>query len=183
MKKSDINQPPCYFDRYMSRVDDIEISDALRRSQTELENLDLEKPGRLGDVAYAEGKWTVKDIFQHLIDAEHVLSYRALRIGRNDETILPGFDQDLFAANVSTKGRSIEKIVNQLKLIRKTTESLFETFDQAAMLRSTAISGNQMSVLAYGFAIVEHQGHHLEIIDKRYLPFVTGQPTGEDAHR
>jgi hypothetical protein len=182
MKKSDINQPPCYFDRYMRRVDDIEIGDALRGSQTELENLDLEGLRQLGDVAYSEGKWTVKDIFQHLIDAEHVLSYRALRIGRNDETVLPGFDQDLFAANVSTKGGSIEKIVNQLKMIRKTTESLFETFDKAAMLRSSAISGNQMSVLAYGFAIVGHQRHHFEIIDTRYLPLIT-ELNGRDAPR
>ncbi|HXD29517.1 MAG TPA: DinB family protein [Pyrinomonadaceae bacterium] len=172
MWKSDIDQPPCYFDRYIDRVDDVEILDALNQSVTELENLPLEKLKQLEDVTYADHKWTIKEIFQHLIDAEHVLSYRALRIGRNDKTELPGFDQDLFAANVSTKGRSLERIVNELKLLRRVTGGLFESFDDEAELRSLVINGNQMSALAYGFAIVGHQKHHLRIIEEKYLPLL-----------
>ena len=173
MKKSDINQPPCYFDKYINCVDDIEIFEAFNQSQIELENLDFEKLYQIGDAVYTEGKWTVKDIFQHLIDAEHILSYRSLRIGRNDKTELPGFDEALLAANVSTMSRSLESIVDELKLIRKTTARLFESFDDDAMQRSTVINGNRMLALAYGFAILGHQKYHLKIVEEKYLPLIT----------
>jgi hypothetical protein len=169
MKKSDIKQPPCYFDKYIALVDDVELSEAFRESQVELEHLDIETLNQVGDATYAEGKWTIKDIFQHLIDAERVLSYRCLRIGRNDTTELPGFDQDLFAANVSTKNKTLSKLVSELELVHGSTQFLFESFDEQALQRSLVINGNQMSALAYGFAIVGHQKYHLNIVVEKYL--------------
>ena len=176
MKKSDINQPPCYFDKYINLIDDIEISVAFKRSIVELESLDLAKFKQIGDAVYAEGKWTVKDILQHLIDSERVLGYRSLCIGRNDPTELPSFDEEVFAANVSTKNRTLEEIIAELKIVRASTELLFESFDDTAMLRFLTIYGNQMSALAYGFAILSHQKYHLKIIEERYFPLVETRP-------
>lgn len=170
MKKSDIQQPPCYFDKYLDCVGDVELSEAFHQSQIDLEELDLERLIELGDAAYAEGKWGVKDIFQHLIDAERILSYRSLRIGRNDQTEIPGFDQDLFAANVSTKHQTVNRLVEELEIVREATQRLFESFDDEALQRSTVINGNQMSALAYGFAILGHQKYHLKLIEEKYLP-------------
>jgi DinB superfamily len=169
-KRSDIDQPPCYFDKYIDLVEDIEISVAFKQSIKELDNLDLANFKQIGDKVYAEGKWTVKDILQHLIDAERVLAYRSLCIGRNDPTELPSFDEEIFAANVSTKNRTLEEIIAELKIVRASTELLFESFDDTAMHRSMTIYDNQMSVLAYGFAIIAHQIHHLNIIEEGYFP-------------
>jgi hypothetical protein len=176
MKKSDINQPPCYFDRYISLVDDLELLEAFRQSQVELETLEIELLNQVGDATYAVGKWTIKDIFQHLIDAERVLAYRSLRIGRNDQTELPGFDQDLFAANVNTTGQTLNRLIAELELLRESTQLLFESFDDAALHRSLTINGNQMSALAYGFAILGHQKYHLQIIREKYLPLTNSRP-------
>lgn len=170
MKKSDIKQPACYFDKYIDLVEDLEISEAFERSRTELDNLELKSLTKIGDFVYAPGKWTINDIFQHLIDSEQVLSYRALRIGRHDQTKLPGFDEALFAANVCTKDRTLERIVEGLKIVRCATAFLFESFDDQALQRFAVVSENQMSVLAYGFAILGHQKHHLQIIKEKYLP-------------
>lgn len=170
MKKSDINQPPCYFDKYIDLVDDIELSAAFTQSIEQIEGLDLVKLKQIGDKVYDEGKWTIKDILQHLIDAERVLSYRSLCIGRNDPTELPSFDEEIFAANVSTKNRTLEEIIEEMKIVRTSTKLLFESFDDAAMHRSMTIYGNQMCVLAYGFAIIAHQIHHFGIIEERYFP-------------
>ncbi len=169
MKKSDINKPPCYFDKYINLVEDIELAAAFKQSIDELDRLDLAKFKQIGDKVYAEGKWTVKDILQHLIDSERVLSYRSLCIGRNDPTELPSFDEEIFAANVSTKNKTFEEMIAKMKIVRASTELLFESFDNAAMHRSMTIYGNQMCVLAYGFAIIAHQIHHLNIIKERYL--------------
>lgn len=170
MKKSDINQPPCYFDKYIALVDDIELSAAFTQSIEQLDSLDLVKLKQIGDKVYAEGKWTIKDILQHLIDSERVLSYRSLCIGRNDPTELPSFDEEIFAANVSTKDKTLEGIIEEMKIVRTSTKLLFESFDDAAMHRSMTIYGNQMCVLAYGFAIIAHQIHHLNIIKEKYFP-------------
>ncbi len=170
MKKSDINQPPCYFDKYINLVDDIELSAAFEQSIAELDRLDLSKFKEIGDKVYAEGKWTIKDIFQHLIDSERVLAYRSLCIGRGDPTELPSFDQEIFAANIRTKDRTLEGIIAELKIVRQSTALLFESFDDAAMHRFLTIYGNRMSALAYGFAIVAHQIYHLNIIEERYFP-------------
>ncbi|HEY6806936.1 MAG TPA: DinB family protein [Pyrinomonadaceae bacterium] len=170
MKKSDINQPPCYFDKYLDFVEDVELSEAFVQSKAELETLNFNELEQIGDTVYAPGKWTIKDIFQHLIDGERVLAYRVLRIGRNDQTELPSFDQDLFAANVNTKNRTLRQLVSELGLVREATRLLFESFDDEASLRALTINGNHMSALAYGFAIVGHQRYHLQVIHERYLP-------------
>ena len=172
MKKSDINQPPCYFDKYISCVGDLELFEAFEQSRAELEALDVARLEQVGDAVYAEGKWTVRDIFQHLIDAEHILSYRALRIGRNDKSLYTGFDQNLLAANVSTKDRRLESLVGELKVLRQSTQYMFGTFSDEAMQRFTVVDDKQMSALAFGFAILGHQTYHLMIIEKRYLPLV-----------
>lgn len=143
-----------------------------KTQKAEIVQLDRARLEQVGDAVYADGKWTIRDIFQHLIDAEHVLSYRSLRIGRNDPTPLPGFDQDLFAENVSTRGRRLETLVDELKQLRIATSLLFRSFDREALQRSANVNGNQMSVLAYGFAILGHQKYHLRIIQERYLPLI-----------
>jgi DinB superfamily len=172
MKKSEIHQPPCYFDRYIHLSDDIELTEAFAISVAELENLDLEQFSKVGNQVYAEGKWTINDIFQHLIDTEHILAYRALRIGRNDKTQLSGFDEALLAANVNTQNKSLERFVTELKVVRSATKYLFDSFDDEALQRNSVTYQSQMSTLALGFTIVGHQKYHLKIIAEKYLPLI-----------
>jgi hypothetical protein len=175
MKKSDINQPPCYFDRYIEYVEDIEIVEAFKQSMGEIENLNINELAEIADAVYAEGKWTIKSIVQHLIDVEHILAYRSLRIARNDRTPLPGFDEALWARNAPVERRDLAGLLDELKVARHATALLFQSLDDDALHRSLIISDNQMSVLALGFAIVGHQKHHLKIIRDRYLPLIETQ--------
>jgi DinB superfamily len=169
MKKSAINQAPCYFDTYINLVDDIELIDALKQSISELENLDFDALEKLADYAYAEGKWTVKDIIQHMIDTERVMNYRALSYARNDVKQLPGFDENNYAKNVNTKKRSLKSLIAELKLVHKSSIALFKSFDKKALQRKGIMFNSEMSVLAVGFVIAGHQKHHLNVIKERYL--------------
>jgi DinB superfamily len=169
MKKSDINQAPCFFDRYIGLVDDIEINGALKQSISELDNLDFDALEKLADYAYAEGKWTVKDIFQHIIDTERVMNYRALSYARNDVKQLPGFDENIYAAHVSTKKRSLRSLILELKLVHKSSIALFKSFDKKALKRKGIMFNAEMSVLSVGFVIAGHQKHHLNVIKERYM--------------
>lgn len=121
------------------------------------------------DYRYAEGKWTIKDIIQHVIDAERVFAYRALRFARNDSTELPGYDENLFAAMVNANNRHLKDLLTELSAVRHATLLLFKSFTTEELLRKGIASGYTLSVRALGFCIIGHQNHHMKIFRERYL--------------
>jgi hypothetical protein len=172
MKKSDLTWAPGYFDTYISKVPDIDLCDAFNQSLTELHQLDLAVLRALGDQVYAPGKWTVRDIIQHLSDCERVFSYRSLRFARHDSTPLPGFDENLFAETAGANSRPLEQVLEELKLVRASTAALFDTFDENALRLEGTMAGHTLPVLAIGFTLIGHQTHHLNIVRERYLPLL-----------
>lgn len=121
------------------------------------------------DYSYAEGKWTIKDIIQHLIDTERIFSYRALRFARNDGTELPGYDENLYAATANGNERKLQEMLTELALVRQSTIMLFKSFTQQDLLKRGVASGFTVSVRALGFIIIGHQNHHMKIFKERYL--------------
>ncbi len=172
MKKSALPHPPTYFDTYIDQVPDVELSEAFQQSVAALDTLDLAKLHALGDRVYAPGKWTVRDIFQHIADCERVFAYRALRFARNDKTALPGFDENLFAQYANANHRSLEDILAEVRSVRESTRLLFNSFDEDALRRTGLMFKSELPVLAVGFVAVGHQNHHLRIMEERYFPLV-----------
>lgn len=173
MKKSDLSWAPGYFDTYINKVADVELTEALAQSLADLHNLDVAKLRSLGDQVYAPGKWTVRDIIQHLSDCERVFSYRALRFGRNDSRALPSFDENLFAETAGANSRPLEQVLEELKLVRASTIALFDTFSEEALRRLGVMANMELPVLALGFTLVGHQIHHFGILKERYFPLLT----------
>ncbi|MDX1913656.1 MAG: DinB family protein [Saprospiraceae bacterium] len=170
MKKTAIPHPPCYFDRYMDQVADIDLNDALRQSLEAIDALDRTMLQALGDQVYAPGKWTTREVFQHITDCERVFAYRALRFARNDQTALPGFDENLFAEYAGANRRPLETVLAELRSVRESTLHLFESFDEAALRRTGVMFNTELPVLAVGFTLVGHQVHHFRILEERYYP-------------
>ena len=146
-----------------SLVEELEIS--LHRLIKFVQNIPLDK----FDYRYAEGKWTIKDIIQHLIDAERIFAYRALRFARNDKTELPGFEENDYVDEANATNRSIQDLLTELAVVRHATLSLFKSFSNEDLLRIGTASHNPMSVRALGFTIIGHQNHHQRIFQERYL--------------
>ena len=119
--------------------------------------------------AYAEGKWTLAELLMHIIDAERVFQYRALRFARNDKTPMAGFDQNDYVPECNAKGRSKKDLLEEYAAVRESTILLFQSFDEEALKRVGNASGSDMSTRAMGFIICGHQAHHLNIIKERYL--------------
>lgn len=172
MKRSQIDQMPQFFDRYIKLADDIDIIEALEKYSTVEGLVDKDHLEKLGDKVYAEGKWTVKEVLQHIIDNERVQAYRALRIGRNDKTPLPGYDENLFAANASVSGRDVGELLEEFAIVRRSNIMLFENFNEEEQQRSGLCNNVPISVLALGFVLVGHQIHHANILKERYLPLI-----------
>jgi uncharacterized damage-inducible protein DinB len=118
---------------------------------------------------YEEGKWTIKEIIQHLIDTERVFTYRALCIARGDKTLFPGFDQDEYVLSSGANSRSVSSLLQEYKALRSASVNLFESFSQE-MLRCVGIASNSnLTPRAVAFIIIGHENHHCEIIKERYL--------------
>ncbi len=173
MTKSAIVGLPGFFNRYIDLAPDIDIIDALTQAASFTALLPLETAEALGDRIYAPGKWTVRDIIQHLIDTERIMAYRAMRFARSDQTALPGFDENLFGEMARANRRSLSDLYNEYALNRQSTLALFRSFD-GAMLLQTGICFNQtLSVLALGYVLVGHPIHHANILRERYLPLLS----------
>ena len=144
-------------------VEELEIS--VHRLIKFVQNIPMDK----FDYRYAEGKWTIKDILQHLIDTERIFAYRALRFARNDKTELPGFEENDYVDQANANQRSIQYLLSELAVVRQATVSLFKSFSNEELLRKGIASNNPMSVRALGFTIIGHQNHHQRVFEERYL--------------
>ena len=169
MKKSDIKILPNHFDEYINLVDDNELITAFHQSLKIGEIINLEHLKAKANFSYAPGKWTIKDLLQHLIDAERILSYRALRFARNDKTVLPGFDESKFAQNTIAHQRSIDDLLSEFICVRNSSIHLFKSFNDEMLIRKGQTFGGEIDVLSLGFSIIGHQLHHFSIIKSRYL--------------
>jgi hypothetical protein len=172
MNITDIDPMPVYFDRYIHLVKQPNLEDALIESKHTLEKLDLGHIHQIGKQVYAPGKWTINEIFQHLIDTERVMSYRALRFARADNTRLPGFDENEFSDAAMANYRTLESIIEELIAVRQSTYLMFKSFAPEFFARIGICFDKEISVLGIGFLIVGHQIHHLDIIQQRYFPLL-----------
>lgn len=172
MKRSEINPMPQFFDRYISQVEDIDIIEALDKYNNLETLLDKKELEKIGDKVYASGKWTIKELVQHMTDNERVQAYRALRIARNDKTPLPGYDENLFAANVQPSDRDLDELLEEFAIVRRSNIMLFENFNDEVQQRSGLCNNVIIQVLALGFVLVGHQLHHSKIIKERYYSLI-----------
>lgn len=160
---------PEYFDRYINLVADVELAQAFDDSIRQLDELDKKFLEKIGGEKTASGKWTAKDILQHVIDFERILSYRAMLFARREGSVPQSVDQDRLAANMNAETRAIDGLIAELKAVRASTKALFDSFDDEATLSTGTNWKYEVSVLALGFAVVGHQIHHLKIIEKNSL--------------
>ena len=174
MKKSQIEQMPQFFDRYINLAEDLDIVEALEKYSTIETLVDQRKLEELGDQIYAPGKWTVKDIVQHITDNERIQAYRAMRFSRNDKSTLPGYDENLLADNAHASARSLNELLAEFAAVRRSNILLYRSFTDDMQRRTGICFNTCISVLALGFVLVGHQIHHCNIIRERYCPLLEG---------
>jgi hypothetical protein len=126
-------------------------------------------PNEQADHSYAPGKWTIKQMLQHMIDTERVFSYRALRISRNDATPMAGFDENQYATNAPVEHRTIEDLKKELLLLRDASDLMIGSFNEIQLNSRGVASNASITLRAVCFIIYGHNLHHLRILKERYL--------------
>lgn len=159
---------PVYYSKYISLLPERNLLDLLQLQMEEMHQ--FLKNIREEDLqySYAEEKWTVAQVLQHLLDTERIFQYRALRIARKDRTPLPGFDQDAYVPASRATGRTLQGFIEEFPAVRKAGVALFQGFNKEMLEEKGTSSGGDLSAAAAGFIIAGHERHHLKLFKSNY---------------
>ena len=158
-----------YYAGYVAAVPDGDIIEVIRRGAEDLATTVATIPEDRGDHRYADGKWSIRELLGHVIDAERIFSYRLLRVARGDATPLPGFDQDPYVLTSGAQQRSVASLAAELAAVRASTIALLESLPDDAWTRGGTASGHPVSARALAYITAGHAEHHLQILRSRYL--------------
>ena len=158
-----------YYETYVSLTENEPIIHQLNEhSESTLELLEILNEEQLY-FAYADGKWTIRELFQHIIDTEIVFAYRAFSIARGESKPLPGFDQDEYAAIAAKYKLSKQELIDAFTHIRQFTVALFSYLKNADLKKIGTASGNPLSANAAGHIIIGHEIHHINVLKNKYI--------------
>jgi hypothetical protein len=158
-----------YYQRYIDMVPGEDIIENLRELQESTKNFFTAIPPEKENYAYSEGKWTVKEVFGHIIDTERIFAYRALRFARNDASALPGFDQDTYVLNGGFQERTMFSLIEEYNCMRASNIVLYQSFPNEVLTRKGNANGKFVSVRAIMYMTAGHEIHHLNVLRERYL--------------
>lgn len=163
---------PDYYWYYIGLIQQNDIVSAL--TETKKSQLDFIKSisSELENFAYAEGKWTIKEVLIHCIDTERIFSARALSFARGDKQVPNSYDENIYAANCNAAPRTLKDIIEEFEAVRQSNIYLFRSFDTKNLEKSGQTPSGQATVNSIGFTICGHTRHHLNIIKERYLQTV-----------
>lgn len=169
MPKPDLTTIPEYYHKYVRLVQENDAATALTENTGTAVLFFDGIPEEKWDHRYADGKWSIKELVQHMIDTERIFAYRALCMARGEKQSLPGFDENQYAASSHAERRQKEDLAEEFKTVRKASELLFRSFGDDQLAATGVANNNSVSVNGLGFIMVGHVLHHLNILEERYL--------------
>lgn len=166
--RPDASEYAPFYHGYVEAVPEGDIVELLRSGGQELVEAIGRIPEDRGGFRYGPEKWSIREVLGHLIDAERIFAYRALRVGRGDRTPLASFDENEFVKTAGSDARTMADLVRELGMLRETTVMLFESLPDEAWGRGGVASGKDVSLRALAYITAGHARHHLRILRERY---------------
>jgi hypothetical protein len=157
-----------YYGKYISLVGGHDVVAALEDQPRETLALLSTLSEEQGDYRYAPGKWSIKEMLGHVIDAERVFCYRALRFARNDRTPLASFEQDEYVRSGNFGDCRLSDLIEEFIAVRRATVWLFRHLSADAWMRMGIASDNPVSVRALAYIVAGHELHHRRILQEKY---------------
>lgn len=167
MKPPQIQEYPAWYKRYIDLVegDVLSVLEHQAKYFADFVSAHADK----ANYAYAPGKWTIKEMFGHIIDTERIMVFRLNSFARGEKASLPGFDEDQYVINAHFKDRSVESLCDEFVLLRKSNMHLLHSLNEEELAKSGTANGNHISVKALVYILAGHVMHHKNVIVERYL--------------
>ncbi len=167
------NEYPPYAKIYLEHLESNDILGILQERIVFIKQFYQNISEEQANFSYAAGKWSIKEVLQHIIDSERVFAYRALSFARGEKNPLPGFDQDLFVQNSFSKQRSLASIIVEFEAVRGASLSLYQNLNPETLLNEGNANGFSVTPRALAALMAGHEIHHTKIIAERYLPLLS----------
>lgn len=168
MNRPKADEYPLFYKGYIDTVND----DVLAELEQQAESFSVFLKGipeLKASHAYAEGKWTIKELVGHVIDTERIMAYRLLRISRNDTTPLAGFEENYFVANARFADRTLSSFADEFASVRNSNLFLIKSLNDEELSRIGVANEKPISARALLFILAGHVNHHHRILQERYL--------------
>jgi uncharacterized damage-inducible protein DinB len=161
-----------FYETYVSLIPGKDILATLEAQHVQMMQLFAGRSERDGNFRYAAGKWTVKEVLGHVIDAERIFTYRALRFARADQKPLQSFEQDDYVRVAGSRERTLGDLTEEFALVRGASIALFRSLREEAWERRGVASNNEVTVRALAYITAGHELHHRRILEERYFPAI-----------
>jgi hypothetical protein len=156
------------FERYVSRVPETDVLRALASQPAEFAAMLAAVPVEREEYRYAPGKWTIRGVVGHVVDAERVFGYRALCVARGDKTSLPGFEENDYAANSGSDRRTLASLAAEFTSLRESHVLMLQNVDDAAWVRVGKANALPVTPRAIAYILVGHVRHHAAVLKEKY---------------
>ncbi|MDH5366581.1 MAG: DinB family protein [Cyclobacteriaceae bacterium] len=167
--KPDFNTIPEYYHGYVNLITEENVIEALKNSKKNFLKRLKSIPDQNGDFRYDKGKWSIKELINHVIDTERVFAYRALSFARNDDTELPGFEVNDWTSASQADRRNLNELIEEYENVSNSTINFFKSLTVDMLLNTGKANGSTVSVLNLGYIIAGHETHHGNILNERYM--------------
>lgn len=172
MKRADLERDEIgeFYWRYLDLIpESAGLIDTLEQNTAEISQFLQSIPQEKWKYAYEDGKWTILEMIQHIVDTERIFQYRALSLARGEKNSIAGFDHDVYASNSQANDRKPEDLIEEFKAARKSAILMFKSFKDEALSSRGIVNGNNATPRAIAFIMAGHAQHHKNIINERYL--------------
>ncbi len=169
MSLPDSGTYPAYFDNYIKLVDADSIKGAIEKYANPITDFFTKIDEEKANYRYAENKWSIKEVLQHLIDAERIFAFRALSLARGEKASLPGFDENEYATASEADKRSWKSLLDEFIACRKSTDLMLLSFTEDQLKNSGITNNKPNTVVAIAYVIIGHNLHHMKVVEERYL--------------
>ncbi len=159
---------PPFYAGYVAGVPDVDIVTVMRDEGRALASALGAIPEARGGYRYADGKWSIRTLIGHMIDAERIFTYRLLRVARGDATPLPGFAENDYAETAASDARTIASLAAEMETVRESSVQLLDSLPEDAWMRRGTVNGNAVTVRALAYITAGHAKHHLAVLRDRY---------------
>jgi uncharacterized damage-inducible protein DinB len=158
-----------YYARYIGLVTDGDIVRTLEREGAATQALLASVPPEKEEFRYAPGKWSLREVVGHLVDAERLFSFRALWFARVGSGELPNMDQEAWARASRAGSRPLAELAAEWAALRRANVLFFRSLSAEEGERSGVASGHEVTVRALAWMIAGHEVYHRRLIRRDYL--------------
>lgn len=161
------------FERYVARVPEADVLASFTRQIDDVRAALTPIPAANEKDRYAPGKWSVRQLVGHVIDAERVMGYRILAVARGDAQSMPGFDEELWGEHAGHDATPLPNLLEEFTLVRRSNALLVCGFSKEAWEKEGTANNNRITVRALPYIMIGHVRHHLAVLKDKY-----GLPAG-----